>query len=279
MVEIGQSAGHDTTLPVPISGPGAAVGRQMIEDVTMRGYDSSSYGEAFADVYDDWYRDVSDIDATVDALHRLSHGGHVLELGVGTGRLALPLAARGCQVTGVDSSPKMLDRLISNDPARTVLTVHGDMVDDIPPGPFDIVFTAYNTIFNLLTPQRQQDCFDRSAAVLAPDGCLVIEAFVPQPHTGSQVSVRSMAADRVVLSASVHDAGQQRAEGQFIEFTDNGGVRLRPWAIRYAAPAELDSMAAQAGLTLKERWSSFGAEQFDDTSEQHVSIYERVDRA
>ena len=96
----------------------------------MRGYDESTYGDSFADVYDEWYRNVSRIDATVDRLRALGGDGPFLELGVGTGRLALPLAATGASVTGIDTSDAMLDKLAEKDPGGTVKVVRGDMVDD-----------------------------------------------------------------------------------------------------------------------------------------------------
>jgi SAM-dependent methyltransferase len=241
----------------------------------MRGYHSSSYGDAFADVYDDWYRDLGDLDATVALLSELAGGGTVLELGVGTGRLAVPLRRSVAAVTGVDSSQKMLDRLASNDPLGTVDVVLGDMVDDLPDGRFDVVVAAYNTVFNLLTAERQQACFDAVAARLTDHGSFVVEAFVPQPHTGSQVSVRSLDTDRVVLSASIHHADDQRADGQFVELTEAGGVRLRPWSIRWAEPEQLDEMARASGLTLSERWGDYARSEFDIMSERHVSIYRR----
>jgi SAM-dependent methyltransferase len=241
----------------------------------MRGYSSSSYGDAFADVYDDWYRDLGDLDATVGFLRDLAGGGTVLELGVGTGRLAIPLAATGCTVTGIDASAKMLDRLASNDAGRTVTTVLGDMVDQLPQERFDVVVAAYNTLFNLLTDERQRACFGAVAERLHDDGAFVVEAFVPQPHTGSQVSVRTLDADRVVLSASVHQAAEQRADGQFIELTEHGGVRLRPWAIRWAEPEQLDEMAATAGFHLDQRWADYDRSRFDSTSERHVSVYRK----
>ncbi len=247
----------------------------VVDDGAVEGYSSSTYGDAFADVYDDWYRDVSDIAATVSTVAELASGGRVLELGVGTGRLAIPLAAHGCPVTGVDSSPKMLAQLAANDPDGTVAGVLGDMVDDLPDGPFAVVLVAYNTLFNLLSAERQQACLSRVAEVLAPDGCLVVEAIVPQPHHGSQVSVRSLSAHRVVLSVSIHDAAGQRAEGQFVELTEAGGVRLRPWSIRYSAPDELDDMAARAGLARRHRWSGFDRSAFTDDSALHVSVYTR----
>ncbi len=265
------------------------------DDAGVRGFRSDSYGDAFADVYDDWYADITDLETTVSFVADLATAGgtrpgSVLELGVGTGRLALPLAARTAEVTGVDSSRKMLERLASADPDRTVKTVLGDMVDELPSGQYDVVLAAYNTVFNLTSADRQQACFDRVAAVLSPDGAFVVEAFVPRhPNDGSdgaeaadgtvasprgsQVTVRSMTADSVVLSASVHDATTQMAEGQFIEFSESGGVRLRPWSIRWADPDELDRMAAHSGLEVAERWADYDRSTFDSASDRHVTVY------
>ncbi len=250
----------------------------------MRGYGADSYGEAFADVYDDWYATVTDVDATVALVARLAGtGGRVLELGVGTGRLAIPLARTGLTVTGVDTSAAMLERLTAADAGGSVTVVTGDMVDDIPDGPFDVALAAYNTLFNLVEPAAQQRCFSAVAAALEPGGVFVVEAFVPgtgaEPGTdpevgaGSSVEVRSMAVDHVVLSVSRHEPGEQRAEGQFITFTESGGVRLRPWMVRWATPAQLDAMAGAAGLTLAERWADMAMSPFTDDSAHHVSVY------
>jgi SAM-dependent methyltransferase len=244
----------------------------MMGDV--RGYTSSSYGDGFADVYDDWYRDVSDIEATVALVADLAGpGGRVLELGVGTGRLAVPLAAAGLRVTGIDASAAMLERLASADPTRTVTSVQGDMVDDLPLGEHDVVLVAYNTLFNLLTVERQRSCFAAVADRLAPIGSFLVEAFVPEPTSGSQVTVRSMAVDRVVLSASVLHADDQTAEGQYVELTESGGVRLRPWAIRWSTVDELDEMAQAVGLELADRWGDVDRRPFSADSERHVSRY------
>ncbi|MGH9134558.1 MAG: class I SAM-dependent DNA methyltransferase [Ilumatobacteraceae bacterium] len=245
----------------------------------MEGYGPSSYGDRFADVYDDWYAAVSDVDATVAALLRLAGGGAVLELGVGTGRLAIPLAGAGAgagvKVTGIDSSAAMLDVLRAKPGADLVDLRLGDMVDDMPPGRFDLVFVAYNTIFNLPDEARQAACFRAAADRLAPGGRFVVEAFVPDdpPRQGTAVTLRSMTVDRVVLSVSVHHPAEQLAEGQFVELTESGGIHLRPWAIRYAAPPELDAMGAAAGLLLEHRWSGFGEGDFRDGDERHVSVW------
>lgn len=248
----------------------------------MEGYTRSSYGDAFADVYDEWYTGLSDPEVTADVLAGLaaaSAGGdrapRVLELAVGTGRLAIPLAARGLDVHGIDASGAMLERLRARDPHGRVAAVLGDMVEDVPPGPFDAVLIAYNSLFNLESAARQEACFAAVAARLAPGGSFVVEAFVPDdpPRAGTVVTVRSMASDEVVLSISEHDPAGQRAHGHLVQFTDGARVRLRPWAIRYAPPAELDAMAATAGLRLAARWEDFERHPFGDTSSQHVSAY------
>jgi SAM-dependent methyltransferase len=247
----------------------------------VHGYGPTSYGDGFADVYDDWYAGVSDVAATVASIAGLADGGRVLELGVGTGRLAVPLAhagaATGMEVHGIDTSAAMLDRLRAKDPDGRVTTHLGDMVDDLPAGPFTVVFVAYNSLFNLTDPDRQRACFTAVAERLTPGGRFVVEAFVPDepPRVGSEVTVRSLTVDRVVLSVSVHRPDDRVAEGQFVELSAEGGVRMRPWMIRYATPAELDDMAAAAGLELEHRWRGFDDHSFERDDERHVSVYRR----
>jgi len=109
----------------------------------------------------------------------------------------------------------------------------------------------------------------------------VVEAFVPNPHhePASSITVRSVTADRVVLSVSTSDTAAQRAEGQFVDITESDGVRLRPWSIRWATPEQLDAMAAAAGLTLADRWESFDRMPFGPQSERHVSVFCKGTRA
>lgn len=251
----------------------------------MDGYRRSSYGDGFADVYDEWYTGLDDVDVTADVvadLARRSAGDgttpRVLELGVGTGRLALPLAARGVDVAGVDASAAMLARLRARDPDGVVAVTTGDMVDDQPQGPFDVVLVAYNTFFNLESAERQAACLGAAARRLSDEGVLVIEVFVPEdpPREGDEIDVRSMSATEVVLSVSSHDPDNQRAHGHFVHLADGAPVRLRPWSIRYAPPAELDAMATAAGLTLRARWEDFHGRPFTADSPRHVSVYERT---
>jgi SAM-dependent methyltransferase len=245
----------------------------------MDGYHSRSYGEAFADVYDTWYAGISDVDTTVVDLLALAGDGPVLELGIGTGRLAVPLAeagrSAGIRVTGVDTSPAMLAKLAGRDTARLVHAFEGDMIADLPIGPFALAFVAYNTLFNLTGDGDHAACFRAVAERLRPGGRFVIECFVPEhpPRRGDDVSVRTLAADRVVLSVARHDPEHQSAAGQFVELTEAGGVRLRPWSIRYATPAQLDAHAEAAGFELEHRWEAFGGAPFDDESGRHVSVY------
>ena len=244
----------------------------------MRGYDDASYGEGFADVYDDWYAGITDVDATVVALSALAEGGRVLELGVGTGRLAIPLAATGLELHGIDSSAAMLEQLAAKPGGSAVQTSLGDMADDLPAGQFSLAFIAYNTIWNLLTEQRQRSCFIQVAQRLTDGGAFVVEALVPDPSLHdptSQVGVRSMAVDRVVLSVTQARVSEQLAEGHFIDITAADGVRLRPWSIRWVTIGQLDTMAAAAGLALAERWQAFDRSPFDSASSRHVSVYRK----
>ncbi len=247
----------------------------------MEGYTSRSYGAAFADVYDDWYAGLGDADVSADVVAGLARAAAgdrrpvVLELAVGTGRLAIPIATRGVDVVGIDTSPEMLARLRERDPAGTVTTIVGDMVDDLPAGPFDAVLVAYNSLFNLDSAARQRACFRAVAERLTPGGCFIVEAFVPEdpPRTGTVVAVRSMSTAEVVLSISEHDPEAQLAHGHFVSFVDGERVRLRPWLVRYAPPAELDAAAAAAGLTVAARWADFDGQAFGPDSARHVTVY------
>ena len=255
----------------------------------MPGYSSSTYGDRFADVYDDWYHNVSDVDATVKAICALCPGGRLLELGVGTGRLALPLAQAGLEVEGIDTSAQMLKRLTAHDTAGLIRPHLGDMVTDCPAGPFDLILIAFNTIFNLPNRSQQAALWRAVAQRLGPAGRFIVEASVAPPLSPSdtggdvtdaqqissaeQVRVRSMTVDQVVLSVTRHDPETGRAEGQFIEISETHGVRLRPWSILPIPLEELDQMALAAGMNLEQRWEDFSGLDFTEHSDRHVSIY------
>lgn len=249
----------------------------------MEGYRPSTYGDRFADVYDDWYHDVSDVPATVARVAALAGDppGPVLELGAGSGRLALPLAARGLEVWALDASAAMLDRLAAKPGGDRVRAVVGDMaVLDVgagPPGGFAVVLCAFNTLFNLTDEDAQRRCLARVAEVLAPGGRLVVEAFVPPPGGEGDAALgavepRHIGLDEVVLTVSRLDPARRTVTGQHVQITE-AGVRLRPWVLHYLAPAELDALAAGAGLTLVARHAGWRQEPFSASSEAHVSVY------
>jgi len=258
-------------------------------------HEPAQYGDAFADVYDDWYAETFDTDTAVGTLAALAGTGPVLELGVGTGRLAIPLAATGLTVIGVDASPAMLERLRAKPGGSRVHPLLGDMgdlLDEAAPGPADavptrlgpdavgafaLVFAAYNTFFNLPTDDAQRRCLDQCARLLAPGGALVVEAFVPTDDDVPRTSldVRHVHADAVVLTATEHDASAQVIQGQHIELTE-AGTRLRPWRVRYLTPDQLDDRAVAAGLARTERWGGWDGRDFDDSCDTHVTVYRRA---
>lgn len=247
----------------------------------MEGYDASTYGERFADVYDDWYGDVSDVEGCCDRVAGLVAavgGGPVLELGVGSGRLALPLAARGLEVHGIDASEAMVARLRAKPGGDAIRVTVGDMAElSLPdPPPFAVVLVAFNTFFNLPTEDEQRRCLERVAGLLAPGGRFLLEAFVPDAPGGQGVdgalTPRRITSDEVVLSVSQRDRATQTVTGQHVHITEDG-IRLRPWHLRYATPAQLDELAAGAGLVLDRREAGWRGEPFTDDSDVHVSAY------
>jgi SAM-dependent methyltransferase len=242
----------------------------------VREFDAASYGDGMADVYDEWYAGL-EVDEPVAALAGLARTGPVLELGVGTGRLAIPLAARGLTVHGVDASAAMVAVLKAKPGGDAVHVTVGDMAGPEPAGPFSLVFAAVNTFFGAFQrAEDQQACIQSVAARLAPGGRFVVEAFVPEPdQSGDGVAVRELRADRVVLTVTVTDVASQTARGQFVELVDGERVRLRPWAIRWCTPEQLDAMAAAADLSLEHRWGGWRGEPFTADSSRHVSVWRR----
>ncbi|MGI9119072.1 MAG: class I SAM-dependent DNA methyltransferase [Acidimicrobiales bacterium] len=249
------------------------------DDVHMEGFDTSTYGESFADVYDEWYGDAGEVEAVVDALVALAGAGPVLELGIGTGRLALPLARRGFEVHGIDASPAMVARLGAKPGGAALAVTVADFADVAVevPGGFGLVLAAYNTLFNLTSADAQRRCLANVARCLRPGGALVVEAFVPSTEPDSatgDVTASAVEAGRVVLQVTRRHPATQTVDGSVVSITE-GGIRLRPWHIRYAPPDEIDAMAAAAGLELTDRWSGWQGQPFGAESTNHVSVYRR----
>jgi SAM-dependent methyltransferase len=242
----------------------------------VKEYDASTYGDRLADVYDEWYAGL-DPGPAAATLAELAGGGPALELAIGTGRVALPLAARGVEVHGIDASEAMVARLREKPGGERIPVTMGDFADVGVEGRFALIYVVFNTFFALLSQADQARCFANVADHLADGGVFVIEAFVPDLarfNRGQRVDATRVETDLVMLNVSLHDPVEQRVSSQHILLGPDG-VRLQPVAIRYAFPAELDLMARLAGLGLRERWSGWEREPFTAASGQHVSVYAR----
>ncbi|AYF31747.1 SAM-dependent methyltransferase [Micromonospora tulbaghiae] len=213
----------------------------------------------------------------VDFLAPLADGGPVLELAVGTGRVALPLAARGIAVEGVEASPEMVAHLRAKPGGADMPVTVGDMADVPVAGPYRLVFLVFNTLFNLVSEERQAACFRNVARVLAPGGAFVIETFVPDPadfDRDEQVQVREVTEDSATIRMHRYDRAAQTFVRQTVTF-DADGVHLKPFAMRYAWPEQIDELAERAGLRLTERYADWDRSPFDADSRSHISVYRR----
>jgi SAM-dependent methyltransferase len=237
----------------------------------------AAYGDAFADVYDAWYGGRLDPADAVTVLTDLARGGRVLEFGVGTGRIALPLAAHGVSVVGIEASPAMLDKLRSKPDAASIEVHLGDMADHRVEGRFDVVCIPFSTLFLLPSQERQLDCFANAAAHLDSDGAFVVEAFVPDATryiNHQSVSVEDLAPETLRLEIARHDPVAQRVEVSRL-VVGKDGFEVFPLSWRYATPAELDLMARLAGLHMRVRWGGWDRRPFTSASTNHVTVYER----
>jgi SAM-dependent methyltransferase len=235
-----------------------------------------SFGEDVAAMYRDVKR--GDEIAAVAFLEQLAGRGPVLELAIGTGRIALPLAARGIRVDGVDISPAMIAQLRAKPGGDAIAVTVGNFADVPVSGAYRLIFVVWNTLFNLLTQEDQVRCFANVAAHLTDDGAFVVEAFVPaflyRLRSDQYVDVETIRVDEVRLDVLRHDMATQTIEESHVSLA-SAGVRLNPVVQRYAWPSELDLMARLAGLRLKDRWGGWNREPFTSTSSTHVSVYGR----
>jgi SAM-dependent methyltransferase len=244
----------------------------------MKDYGPETYGDRIAEVYDEWYGEAEflDTEAAVTFLAELAGNGRALELAIGTGRVALPLAGRGIEVHGIDASEAMVAKLREKPGGDQIPVTIGDFADVAAGGQFALAYIVFNTLFALGSQDDQVRCFENVARLLAEDGVFVVEAFVPDParFAGGRVSVSKVEVDRVQLDVTVLDLAEQRSESQHL-VVEPGGVRFYPVHVRWAYPPELDLMARLAGLRLRERFGGWRHEPFTARSEKHVSVYER----
>lgn len=237
----------------------------------------TSFGDDTAAVYEDEPR--GDERETVDFLERLAAGGRVLELAVGTGRIALPLAERGLTVDGIDFSEPMVARLRAKPGGDAIDVTMGDFADVAVEGTYRLVYLVYNTLFNLLTQDDQVRCFVNVASHLDDDGAFVVEAATPawlyRLRDDQYVDAEAVEVGSVTLDVGRYDPVTQHLEESHVRLSPEG-IQVFPIVCRFAWPAELDLMARIAGLRLRDRWGGWLGEPFTGDSRRHVSVYVRA---
>jgi SAM-dependent methyltransferase len=238
--------------------------------------DPAAYGERFADVYDSWPTNPDDVASAVSCLAELAGDGPALELGIGTGRLALPLVqTTNVAVTGIDASEAMVAKMRAKSGGDSIDVRIGDFADFDLDGQFTMAFIAFNTFYMLPTQEDQLRCFRSVARHLRPGGRFVIEGFIADLGRyvrGQCMEVKHVDSERTLVYFTRHDATRQILDSQFVEFRD-GSVRAWPMTYRYVLPAELDLMAQLAGMSLEDRWSDWDRTPFTAGSGRHVSVY------
>ena len=232
------------------------------------------FGEQVAAGYDE-STETMPVEPTVDFLAELAGDGTALELGIGTGRIALPLSERGVPVHGIDLSAAMLAQLRAKPGADRIVLTEGDFADTRLDRTFRLSYLVFNTIMNLTSQDAQVACFRTVAAHLEPGGCFVIEVMVPDlQRLPPGETVRPFQLDAEHLGFDSYDvAGQGMASHHFFRQPD-GSWQRSSIPFRYVWPAELDLMAALAGLRLTERWSDWERSPFTSDSRQHISVWQ-----
>jgi SAM-dependent methyltransferase len=215
------------------------------------------------------------VEPAVDFLADLAANGRALELGIGTGRIAVPLARRGVPVHGIDLSTSMVERLREKPGAEDIGVTIGDFATTRVEGTFSVAYLVFNTIMNLTTQDAQVACFRNVAAHLEPDGCFVIEVGVPglrRLPPGETIHAFHVSETRWGIDE--FDVARQGLTSHHFTVVD-GKLEQVSIPFRYAWPEELDLMAQLAGMRLRERWSDWNREPFTSESEKHISVWEK----
>ncbi|WP_433556544.1 class I SAM-dependent DNA methyltransferase [Pseudonocardia xinjiangensis] len=241
----------------------------------------TSFGPRVAAVYDDV--PLGDETAAVARLAELAGPGPALEFAIGTGRIALPLAATGLRVDGIELAPAMIERLRAKPGGDALNVACGDMAVVEMPDRYPLVYIVFNSIMNLLTQDEQVQCIANAARHLTDDGVFVVENVVPDPMYGLRhdrngvdqyVDAAQIGPERVSVEVGRYDRATQRVDKCHLGLSENG-VALEPIALRYIWPSELDLMARLAGLGRRARWGGWSDEPFDGRSLRHVTVYSR----
>jgi SAM-dependent methyltransferase len=236
------------------------------------------FGEGVAERYDESSPEMFDpavVDPAVDFLAGLAGDGPALELGIGTGRVAIPLSRRGVRVHGIDLSPEMVAQLRAKPGGGDIGVTVGDFATTTVEGRFSLAYLVFNTIGNLTTQDAQVACFQNVGAHLEAGGCFVIEVGVPQlQRLPPGETVRPFAVTPTHLGFDEYDVANQGLISHHYSVVD-GRLELVSMPFRYVWPAELDLMARLAGMTLQERWSGWRREPFTGDSTSHVSVWRK----
>ena len=237
------------------------------------------FGERVAERYDDTSAEMfgpSKVEPVVDFLVELATDGSALELGIGTGRIALPLAQRGIRVHGIDLSEAMVAKLRAKPGASDIGVTVGDFATTTVEKRFSVAYLVFNTIMNLTTQDEQVACFQNVAAHLEPGGCFVIEVMVPDlQRLPPGETVRPFTVSATRLGFDEYDVAAQGLISHHY-WIDDGRFETVSMPFRYIWPAELDLMARLAGMSLRERWSGWGREPFTSDSTNHVSVWQKA---
>ena len=236
------------------------------------------FDEGVASGYDDSLSDMFDstvVAPVIEFLSELAGSGTALELGIGTGRIALPLAERGVDVCGIELSRPMVARLRDKPGGERIAVTIGDFATTTAAGSFSVVYLVFNTIMNLTTQDEQVECFQNAAAHLAPGGCFVIEVGVPDlQRLPPGETFHPFHVGESHLGLDEYDIARQGLVSHHYQASD-GGFQKSSVPFRYVWPSELDLMARLAGMRLRERWGDWNREPFTSDSRKHVSVWEK----
>jgi SAM-dependent methyltransferase len=244
-----------------------AVGENYFDERIAKGYETF-WPESF---------EPGVVDPAVNFLADLAGTGAALELGIGTGRLALPLSQRGVRVHGIELSPAMVDQLEAKPGADGVGVTIGDFTTTKVEGWFTLAYLVRNTIMNLTAQDEQVECFHNAAAHLEPGGYFVIEVIVPalrQLPPGETVRAFALTPTHLGFDEYIDIAAQISVSHHY--WVADGRLETFSAPFRYVWPSELDLMAQLAGMTLRERWSDWNREPFTSDSRSHVSVWEKL---
>ncbi|HEY7281881.1 MAG TPA: class I SAM-dependent methyltransferase [Actinomycetota bacterium] len=247
----------------------------MVDD-----YTAETYGERWADIYDDWTAGlglVVDGETIASKLADLAGGGPALELAIGTGRVAMPLIEMGVEVHGIDISEAMVAKLRAKPGGADVPVVMGDFAEVAVEGRYPLIYLVFNTLYALTTQEDQLRCFSNVAKHLTDGGIFIVEAFVPDMNRfdrGQRFETLEVGIDSAVLLASRHDPGTQTVQVLQMRVEEGRPIATYPVKLRYAFPSELDLMARLGGLRLRDRWGGWDGELYTGLNPRHVSVYE-----